>query len=147
MKLKTIPLEYSITPNQRRHVRRWVTELRSGKWRQGFGQLCNDQEGYCCLGVCSEIAKGVKRFPRINGYSFVYPGDPDGDRFSGHPYVEWFRSRFGFDYVKYVAFMGYGSHTVRNLPALNNAGVPFDVIADVIEAAILKRKETVITYE
>lgn len=143
MKLKTIPLNYSITPNQRRHVKKWVAELRSGKWNQGFGQMYRDYERYCCLGVCSMIAKGVKRVPIYNTYSFVYPNDPENE-FCGHPNAEWFSKRFGFDYVNYVAILNDNRYAMRNLAALNDAGVPFEAIADVIEAAILKRKEVVI---
>lgn len=33
----------------------WIKALRSGKYTQGQGQLCNGVE-YCCLGVLAEIA-------------------------------------------------------------------------------------------
>lgn len=145
MKLKTIPLEYRITPNQRRHVRKWVSELRSGRWKQGYGKMHNAYEQYCCLGVCSSIARYVKKIPSFYGYSFVYPDDPEG-RFSGYPHSEWFWGRLGFNYMRHVAYL-----VDRDLPmsiaTLNDNRFTFSMIADVIEAAVLKRKEVVINCE
>lgn len=34
---------------------KWVKALRSGKYKQGKEQLCNE-DGYCCLGVAAIIA-------------------------------------------------------------------------------------------
>jgi hypothetical protein len=43
---------------------KWIDALRSGKYKQGDGYLCNTDENgvdkHCCLGVLAEVA-GVKR--------------------------------------------------------------------------------------
>ena len=39
------------TKQQLRVRTMWVDALRSGDYEQGTGQLCNDREQYCCLGV------------------------------------------------------------------------------------------------
>lgn len=47
----------NLTPKEAREL--WATELESGQWRQGTGQLARDTaEGteYCCLGVACELA-------------------------------------------------------------------------------------------
>jgi hypothetical protein len=39
--------------------RLWVDALRSGKYPQGFDALLKNKNGYCCLGVLSEIYPGA----------------------------------------------------------------------------------------
>lgn len=50
--------------------KRWVAALRSGKYKQGTGQLCHinisGENFYCCLGVLNEI-EGLGR-RHTNGY-------------------------------------------------------------------------------
>src|SRR5690606_19965939 len=110
----------------------------------GYGRMNNDYHQYCCLGVCSSIARNVKKIPSFYGYSFVYPNDPDEHRFTGYPHAVWFYNRFGFDYVLHIAEILSAPMSIANL---NDNRVPFSVIADVIEAAVLKRKEVVIDCE
>lgn len=50
-----------MTPEQIETNRRWVEALRSGKYSQTCGAL-RDAEGYCCLGVLSELV-GVPSQP------------------------------------------------------------------------------------
>lgn len=42
------------------NLRKWVAELRSGKYTQGEGALCtmrsNCKDAHCCLGVVCEVA-------------------------------------------------------------------------------------------
>ncbi len=41
------------------NAKKWVEELKSGKWNQTIGRLCRDTkqgEAYCCLGVACEVA-------------------------------------------------------------------------------------------
>lgn len=123
-------------------MKRWITELRSGRWKQGFGKMSNGYQQYCCLGVCSVIARGVKKTPSFYGYSFTYPNDPDEGAFSGYPHAVWFYNRFGFDYILHIAEI---LSVPMSVPTLNDNRVPFGAIADVIEASVLKRKEVVIT--
>jgi hypothetical protein len=51
----------SLTKTQKRHIRSWVTALRSGRYKQTEGKL-HDETGYCCLGVaCDVYRKAAKR--------------------------------------------------------------------------------------
>jgi|ERR1700733_3395948 len=49
----------------------WLKELRSGEWVQGCGQLMNDKDEACCLGVLCDIAvrEGVIKPWRKNDYT------------------------------------------------------------------------------
>lgn len=51
-----------ITPTQRHNLRLLVKELRSGKYKQGSGNLVANTKGdsglfYCCLGVACKVLK------------------------------------------------------------------------------------------
>lgn len=63
---------------------RWLEALRSGKFKQGFGQL-EDEVGFCCLGVLQVVVDGkVER--------------EDGDNALALPSPEWCRRhRFSLD--------------------------------------------------
>lgn len=62
---------------------KWVAALKSGKYKQGRGQL-NGENGYCCLGVLCEvfIAEGgvlsVRHLSRVTEYNgeTKYPPAP-----------------------------------------------------------------------
>jgi len=45
--------------------KQWVSALRSGKYKQGMGQLCEDRR-YCCLGVLGSIT-GLLHKQKISG--------------------------------------------------------------------------------
>lgn len=61
--------------------RRWVSALRSGRYKQGRGVLWNPSDNtFCCLGVLCEIAREdgiVERDPSGAGY-----GNPGADVFT-----------------------------------------------------------------
>ena len=50
---------------QKENRKKWVTALRSGKYKQGYSRLCqyNDKNEvlHCCLGVLSEITPNVEK--------------------------------------------------------------------------------------
>lgn len=54
-------------------AKKWVKALRSGKYKQGRGALCEDEK-YCCLGVLCEVAikDGVKLKKEDSEYSKGY---------------------------------------------------------------------------
>lgn len=66
---------------------RWLEALRSGKFKQGNGALCNEG-GYCCLGVLCEIEGKLVEVPdggRVHrGVSTPYAAGATGDR------IEWY---------------------------------------------------------
>jgi hypothetical protein len=50
---------------------RWVTALRSGKYRQGQGRLRRENETFCCLGVLCDIV-APDRWGKVDDDSFQY---------------------------------------------------------------------------
>jgi hypothetical protein len=55
-----------MTYAQREVLARWIGDLRSGKYSQTTGALCNGT-GYCCLGVLAETQLGKKKNPLTIG--------------------------------------------------------------------------------
>jgi hypothetical protein len=124
----------------------WVADLRSGKYNQAMGVLCEkDDKGFCCLGVLSEqaVRKGVaEKIEGIDATSYRMEGDKfkatsslsDGlARWAGITYQD------GFDEDK-VAVSAYGRLPFKErdgnlayLDSLNDDGMPFSQIADIID--------------
>jgi hypothetical protein len=102
----------------------WVSELRSGKYKQGRGFLhILADDSYCCLGVACELAKSA--------------GVIDSEQRDGVEAYGEFRHT-GYLPAKVCNWLGiesdvgqFGSST---LTKLNDNGMPFDQIADTIEA-------------
>lgn len=116
--------------------KRWVAALRSGKYKQGIGRLRVRQEhhksGYCCLGVLCEIAvqDGVIRPPErvrdggpTDGYKYEY----DGDAYALGPKVQDWAMLDANPIVKDE------KGRTTTLADLNDEGMPFEKIADLIE--------------
>lgn len=63
----------------RRRLRRWITALRSGRYKQGQGQLRKTEskkELWCCLGVACDIAKkDLKTDWRMFSYRWQFLGN------------------------------------------------------------------------
>lgn len=60
----------------------WLTALRSGKYKQGYGQLkleCDESTSYCCLGVLCEVMGLVQINENMNctkeTKTFLYQGE------------------------------------------------------------------------
>jgi hypothetical protein len=89
---------------------KWAKALRSGKYKQGFGKLYNkDTKRYCCLGVLCKLTKNRMTGPK------EYLSQKVMDQ-TGMP------SKQGSVYP-----CGY------NLSGLNDTGMSFNMIADIIE--------------
>lgn len=82
----TLTEKIKLSPEARRIVRRWIRDLRSGKYKQARGRLVRkvagdwkeEQEGMCCLGVLStQIARGRRTVGgyRWDGEQWVRGGD------------------------------------------------------------------------
>ena len=58
--------------------RKWVTALRSGKYKQGRWHLRDEGGGYCCLGVLCDLYSKAKRKKLFryddDGWSFMGSG-------------------------------------------------------------------------
>jgi hypothetical protein len=94
--------------------KKWLNALRSGKFKQGQGALKNS-EGHCCLGVLCEITGNSKNRDMQIGY----PMD---------------RAGFG-EPVK--SFCGLSVDMQSELATLNDDGINFSEIADVIEREVV----------
>lgn len=118
-------------PNQKELVK----ALRSGEYKQVQGKLHVD-DGFCCLGVSSDIfIKKTEQLSWQTGSLDVY-NDDDGVEHRIYAIdgcvglLPWLVQ----DYFKFKSPSGqYGDRGDENLTHLNDVGVNFDAIADVIE--------------
>ena len=116
---------------------KWVAALRSGEYRQTRSTL-RDEKGFCCLGVLTDLylKENNKEWVLINThYSFddenlLLPqqvqewADIDMDPRLSHKKVS--------NAIR-IILEGYQSSPPPTLAVLNDYGVPFKEIADVIE--------------
>ena len=98
---------------------RWVEALRSGKYKQGKRAL-KQGENFCCLGVLCDITKDEI------GMEWIH--DPGGDFMDGYPSLP-------PPSVRDYAGLHMGNPTIErtSLALMNDTGVEFSVIADLIE--------------
>jgi hypothetical protein len=117
----------------------WVAALRSGDYIQGKGQLCaEDHEGkmrHCCLGVLSELAVKAGVAERTRLMRDLPIVDFDGvTGFLPKSVQEWAELDSESPSVA-GPFKGVlTSAGAVSLAGLNDAGVPFEKIAELIEA-------------
>lgn len=52
---------------------KWLTELESGKYKQGKGFL-RHEDRHCCLGVAAECILGIEAIPSTTGAEFYFDG-------------------------------------------------------------------------
>ena len=97
----------------------WVKALRSGKYRQERDALKRG-ESFCCLGVLCDITKDEL------GLEWTY--DDRGDQIDGEGSV------LPEQVKEYAGLRGHNPGIgVKSLAAMNDRGVEFDRIADLIE--------------
>jgi hypothetical protein len=127
---------------------RWVEALRSGNYPQGRWELHTDDDRYCCLGVLCELAvRDMVISPPVKmSFRHWYAGETKVP-----PPVVWqwagmfdglartvthrmLKEKFG-DKIASPLYPdnGEGDNVTFNLASLNDSGVPFTVIADIIE--------------
>lgn len=110
--------------------KKWVKALRSGKFSQTQGTL-KDESGYCCLGVLCELAvqEGVIKAGRADATGYYTYGRNSQDLLP--PTVQrWAGIKSENPDVK---FIDDGESINVSLSAVNDNGVEFDKIADLIE--------------
>jgi len=150
-----------MTPEQEKHVEMWLAALRSGEFRQGEGALCYNNR-YCCLGVAAELACGPDGSAELAAlrYESEEPTKPIGydDYTEGlsEPFQDWFGLQSSSGAFRLTdesraliraALAAPAAHTEvaalnelcknnsrTSLAELNDYGLPFPVIADVIAA-------------
>lgn len=150
-----IPDLSGIPDVNKERIQKWIKALRSGDFLQFEGGLKgtrrSGETGYCCLGVAADISEAGEWLPH-NYYGAkdasldgIDGGDPQSAvlprcvrEFYQLPEV------FGFD-VNIETFHEYISTTISSIAGLNDNGVSFKDISDVIETAInggyIKEKE------
>jgi len=99
----------------------WIAALRSGKYKQGKHRLRSDTDEFCCLGVLCDISPAA----RWNGTRAVgCSGDIEDASVIGLPK----------SVQRWAVLPTTGPAVKRGfLSALNDQGVPFSEIADLIE--------------
>ena len=133
--------------------KRWIEALRSGKFMQGKKVLRKDNE-FCCLGVAAELAgvlvdvseggpkeygvwnetEDVYNMTTYTFHSYTFHPDFDGN---GEPKCPELKRKWNEEYGE------------DNLAGMNDGGMSFSQIADVIEQDILPlcKEETFTTSE
>ncbi len=98
----------------RRYKKRWLKALRSGKYKQHRGELCNiEQTKFCCLGVGCKIVRGGS----WDEHTFTYAWE----------------SQTGVMPATLREKVGLSSAAEDHLTEMNDAGKSFRAIADWIE--------------
>lgn len=115
--------------------REWTAALRSGKYEQAQGRLCDLDGKHCCLGVAYRVQPDVIEIPYDYGTSFALT-PPDADHLGGVAFLEdEMLARIGV-----VQFEADGETHTAEYEALwecahsNDAGKTFAQIADYIDA-------------
>lgn len=118
----------------------WVEALRSGEYRQGKGCLRikhhDGGDNYCCLGVLSDLAvkAGVGKWGLVDGNGRrPHVGDGKSNDYLTDDVMRWAGLTHSNPPVVYNRI---GHNTDRFLSALNDNGVPFTDIADMIERSL-----------
>lgn len=128
----TLPPDF---PDRAQFEREWVEALRSGKYEQGRNYLHPDGL-WCCLGVACDIAvqHGIGEWDGPEYVSGNYFPGPDESMETALPF--WLAAFLGRDDLG-RPIGGYGT-----LSYLNDMGVSFRRIADVIEGSITYNQAT-----
>ena len=124
-------------------LREWVNRLRSGDYEQGKSRLRQrlpgeDVDRFCCWGVLCEIAieRGIAFVDsQLNGDGYIgyFYGSPEGElENSVWPTADILQWSFGYDSIIEWA----DGRWEGQLADLNDKGVSFGVIADIIEKNI-----------
>ena len=107
-----------------------VKALRSGEYHQGKGQLVDDDDNFCCLGVACNISKTDLQWEKISGPLWVI-----GNATITLP--KKIRDEFGFCSLtgrrRDNKFLTINNQQYLSLVIANDQGCSFDQIADYIE--------------
>jgi len=138
MKAITKPLREPLKSFQVDNCQHWISELRSGEFKQANGTLFRSNDNsYCCLGVACKI-KGMY----VNLSRFQYRGFDYGLI----PPVDYFEFVYGFKPDQILAMTDFGLPC--DLPTLNdNYHFTFKQIADIIESVCITRTSITIDRE
>lgn len=120
-----------------------VRRLRSGEYEQGRGYLRLGNK-FCCLGVACDMATevGVTQVAPDEGELEVKYVGPSSTYMSALPpqVHDWLGFEDGFG-VTEIPLYGNGTDEIHTLASLNDEGLTFDQIADVIEAGLVRTND------
>lgn len=137
----------------KKNVRLWVDELRSGKYTQGVGYLhqnIGDKDYFCCLGVACKTAIDNGFYLVVEKRDDVAITTYDGsDTFLPRAVYDWLGVEFNS--INFIADQTYSSvggeivyqqgDTFDPVDANDTLRLNFDKIADLIEEEYLKSDE------
>lgn len=110
--LITSPVNFEITQEQYNLLTKWITELKSGNYKQGRGDLCDNQDRYCCIGVLANISPNFTKLKRKNDNVFIKVHNTDA--IYGVDLGKEFVTITGIDNVKNINSKGLFSIIVNN---------------------------------
>ena len=106
-------------------MKKWVSALRSGKYKQGEGRLRDSDNNFCCLGVLCDLHRretGKGRWRK----GMYFAGDDCHDEITPNAVADW----AGLHEQDPILPEDFENQT---LALLNDANVPFEDIAYHIE--------------
>ena len=106
-------------------MKKWVSALRSGKYKQGTGRLRDSDDQFCCLGVLCDLHRRETGKGRWRDETYI-AGDDFHHEITPNAVAAW-AGLHAQDPILPEDFE-YGT-----LALLNDANVPFDDIANHIE--------------
>lgn len=113
------------------NVEKWLEALRSGKFRQGTRMLrSREADEYCCLGVACEIS-GLGKWENYHNLADTYVVSANDSATGVLP--DAVRRWLGLK-AEDGRFTDSETGYPRWLVSLNDSGVPFSDIADLIES-------------
>lgn len=119
--------------------KKWVNALRSGKYKQTNGMLHNSYDNsYCCLGVLCDIYAKERKKRAFDYSEFILGTENTGMGSTGllpKIVVNWAGlNQFAIYAEESSTDIRSGkSHNAKTLANLNDSGVSFEKIADIIE--------------
>lgn len=139
---------------------KWMEELRSGKYRQGSGELHYigykrsedgtpepSDERFCCLGILCKMAADAGAVEAEIGRSVVAYGGDGETTYLPEQVIEWAGLKYEGERVHtnsnieesrgILVASPDGRVETSSLAVMNDSGVPFDEIADVIKNEII----------
>lgn len=129
-------------------AKKWVKELRSGRWEQGLHALCSIEEGnkcYCCLGVLTELynIEQIKKRKKKLITKDVQNRCNDGKDVIAYKSGEdsWNEDTLPTEVMKWSGIIAENGSLLdanldvdyESLADMNDSGKSFNFIADIIE--------------
>lgn len=129
--VKQVP-GWHVTNAVRQEVLQWIEALKSGSYKQGFNNL-RFKDSYCCLGVLSSL-QGAEWKIIDDEYHPTYDGISADNSYLSEAIAKKFNMGERGLSVEVVDYRG----NIRwvTLASLNDQGVPFNEIADIIGLAL-----------